>query len=283
MFKSWIEKQKTLTFAVLALLLLVTSCTQNGGTAPTAPEQSPVEERTTLTVYAAASLTDAFGKLAETYKVNNSNVDVVFSFAGSNQLAAQINQGAPVDVFASANLSQMENVVAEGRIDADAPRVFVTNRLVLAYPEANPAGITTLADLALPGTLIVLAAEEVPVGRYSLEFLDKATADPAFGSSFKEDVLANVVSYEENVRAVLNKVSLGEVDAGIVYLSDLVGVEGVSYLEIPDSLNSVAEYPIAALNDSKNAEAAAAFINLVIGAEGQAILGEYGFGPAPAP
>lgn len=283
MFKPWIEKQKALTFAVLALLLFVASCTQNGGTAPTTSEQTPLEERATLTVYAAASLTDAFGKLAETYKANNPNVDVVFSFAGSNQLATQINQGAPVDVFASANLSQMENVVAGGRIDAGAPRVFVTNRLVVAFPEANPGGITTLADLALPGTLIVLAAEEVPVGRYSLEFLDKATADPTFGSRFKEDVLANVVSYEENVRAVLNKVSLGEADAGIVYLSDLVGVEGVSYLEIPDSLNSVAEYPIAALNDSENAEAATAFIDLVIGPEGQAILAEYGFGPAPAP
>ena len=283
MLKQWIEKRGILTFMVLALLLFAVSCAQNTGTTPATSEPLPIEANSTLTVFAAASLTDAFAALAEIYEANSPHIDVVFNFAGSNQLATQIDQGAPVDVFASANREQMENAVAGGRIDADTPRVFVTNRLVLAYPQENPAGISALSDLALPDTLIVLAAEEVPVGRYSLQFLDKAAADPAFGSNFKQGVLDNVVSYEENVRAVLNKVSLGEADAGIVYLSDLVGVEGVSYLEIPDTLNSIAEYPIAALNDSENAAAAAAFIDLVIGAEGQAILAEYGFGPASAP
>jgi len=283
MLKQWIEKRGILTFMVLALLLFAVSCAQNIGTTPATSEPLPIEANSTLTVFAAASLTDAFAALAEIYEANSPHIDVVFNFAGSNQLATQIDQGAPVDVFASANREQMENAVAGGRIDADTPRVFVTNRLVLAYPQENPAGISALSDLALPDTLIVLAAEEVPVGRYSLQFLDKAAADPAFGSNFKQGVLDNVVSYEENVRAVLNKVSLGEADAGIVYLSDLVGVEGVSYLEIPDTLNSIAEYPIAALNDSENAAAAAAFIDLVIGAEGQAILAEYGFGPASAP
>ena len=283
MLKQWIEKRGILTFMVLALLLFAVSCAQNIGTTPATSEPLPIEANSTLTVFAAASLTDAFAALAEIYEANSPHIDVVFNFAGSNQLATQIDQGAPVDVFASANREQMENAVAGGRIDADTPRVFVTNRLVLAYPQENPAGISALSDLALPDTLIVLAAEEVPVGRYSLQFLDKAAADPAFGSNFKQGVLDNVVSYEENVRAVLNKVSLGEADAGIVYLSDLVGVEGVSYLEIPDTLNSIAEYPIAALNDSENVAAAAAFIDLVIGAEGQAILAEYGFGPASAP
>jgi len=283
MLKQWIEKRGILTFMVLALLLFAVSCAQNTGTTPVTSEPLLVEANSTLTIFAAASLTDAFAALAEVYEANSPHIDVVFNFAGSNQLATQIDQGAPVDVFASANREQMENAVAGGRIDADTPRVFVTNRLVLAYPQENPAGISALSDLALPDTLIVLAAEEVPVGRYSLQFLDKAAADPAFGSNFKQGVLDNVVSYEENVRAVLNKVSLGEADAGIVYLSDLVGVEGVSYLEIPDTLNSIAEYPIAALNDSENVAAAAAFIDLVIGAEGQAILAEYGFGPASAP
>jgi len=127
--------------------------------------------------------------------------------------------------------------------------------------------------------LIVLAAAEVPVGKYSLEFLDKASADPAFSETFREDVLANVASYEENVRSVLNKVSLGEADAGIVYTSDLVGVEGVSGLEIPDELNLVAEYPIAILNDSANSEMAAAFVEFVLSDGGRALLAEYGFGP----
>lgn len=283
MSNPWIEKQRILIFTALFLLLLAASCTQNGGASPTTSGQPPAEKRSTLTVFAAASLTGAFETLAEAYEADSPDVNVVFNFAGSNQLATQINQGAPVDVFAGANWEQMENAIVGGRIDEAAPRVFATNRLVVAYPQGNPAGITTLSDLARPGTLVILAAEQVPVGRYALEFLDRAAADPAFGSDYKRDVLANVVSYEENVRAVLNKVALGEADAGIVYLSDLVGAEGVSYLEIPDNLNSVAEYPIAALNDSAHDEAAAAFIDLVLGPKGQAILAEYGFGPGTAP
>jgi molybdate transport system substrate-binding protein len=196
-------------------------------------------------------------------------------------LATQIGEGAPADVFASANAAQMDAAVASGRIDADAAAIFATNRLVVVYPADNPASIAALQDLADPDTLIVLAAEEVPVGRYSLEFLDLAAAGPAFGASFKEAVLGNVASYEENVRSVLNKVSLGEADAGIVYTSDLVGVEGVASLEIPDALNVLAEYPIAPLNDSAHVEAAAGFIALVLSDEGQAILADYGFGPIP--
>ena len=118
------------------------------------------------------------------------------------------------------------------------------------------------------------------MGRYSLAFLDLAAADAAFDSGFKAAVLANVVSYEENVRSVLNKVALGEADAGIVYTSDLVGVEGVTSLEIPDALNIVAQYPIAPLNDSAQPEAAAAFVEWVLSDAGQAILGNYGFGPS---
>jgi molybdate transport system substrate-binding protein len=242
-------------------------------------EQPPAAGDTALTVFAAASLTDAFTEIGRLFEAEQPNVTVAFNFAGSNQLATQIGEGAPADVFASANAAQMDVAVESGRIDAAAPRMFVTNRLVVVYPADNPAGIAELADLAQPDTLLVLAAEEVPVGRYSLEFLDKAAADPAFGATFKDDVLANVVSYEENVRSVLNKVALGEADAGIVYTSDLVGVEGVSQLEIPDTLNILAEYPIAALNDSAYGDAAAAFVEYVLGAEGQAILAEYGFGP----
>ncbi len=158
--------------------------------------------------------------------------------------------------------------------------MFVTNRLVVVIPADNPAGIESLQDLATPDTLLVLAAEAVPVGRYSLAFLDRAAADAAFDSGFKAAVLANVVSYEENVRGVLNKVALGEADAGIVYSSDLVGVAGVAALAIPDALNVVAQYPIAPLNDSAQPEAAAAFVAWVLSDEGQAILAEYGFGAA---
>jgi molybdate transport system substrate-binding protein len=239
-----------------------------------------VEAETALTVFAAASLTDAFAEIGSEFELENFGVSVAFNFAGSNQLAAQIGEGAPADVFASANAAQMDAAVESGRIDPDTARIFVTNRLVVVYPADNSAGIVGLQDLARPETLIVLAAEEVPVGRYSLEFLDKAMADPSFGPTFKDDVLANVVSYEENVRSVLNKVALGEADAGIVYTSDLFNVEGVSQLEIPDALNVLAEYPISSLNDSSNGDLAAAFAEFVLSEKGQSILGVYGFGPA---
>ncbi len=297
--------RQILSFGVVVLAVVLMACAGNGPgtTAPEATEQPATGVATTdqsaipsapagqppaardvvLTVFAAASLTDAFSEIGRRFEAARPNVTVVYNFAGSNQLATQIGQGAPADVFASANLAQMDATVASGRIDAAAPRMFVTNRLVVIYPANNPAGIATLPDLARPGTLIVLAAEAVPVGRYALEFLDKAAADPAFGATFKDDVLGNVVSYEENVRSVLNKVALGEADAGIVYASDRFGVEGVAQLAIPDALNIVAEYPIAALNDSVHGNEAAAFIDFVLGAEGQSVLTAFGFGAVTAP
>ncbi len=283
------ERKRTwrLISSIGLLLLLLLGCQPAGGETAAPTEVSAVTgatpaapEAATLNVFAAASLSDAFNEIGAAFGAANPGATVVFNFAGSNQLATQIAEGAPADVFASANAAQMDAAVASGRIDTGAAQQFVTNRLVVVTPADNPAGITTLQDLATPDTLLVLAAEEVPVGRYSLEFLDLAAADAAFDRGFKEAVLANVVSYEENVRSVLNKVALGEADAGIVYTSDLVGVEGVTSLEIPDALNIVAQYPIAPLNDSAQPEAAAAFVEWVLSDAGQAILGNYGFGPS---
>ncbi len=245
---------------------------------PAATEPAETEAETTLTVFAAASLTDAFGEIAAAFSAANPGVSVAFNFAGSNQLATQIGEGAPADVFASANRKQMDAAIETGRIDADAPQVFVTNRLVVVVPADNPAGIAELTDLAQPDTIVVLAAEEVPAGQYALEFLGKASAAAGFGSTFGDDVLANVASYEENVRSVLNKVALGEADAGIVYTSDAISEPGVTTIEIPDELNVLAEYPIAALNDSAYGEEAAAFVAFVLGPEGQDTLARYGFG-----
>jgi molybdate transport system substrate-binding protein len=283
--------KRIVSLVILLLLVALAGCAGNAPetaratTGPVAATVSapPAETEVALTVFAAASLTDAFTAIGQDFEAANPGVTVAFNFAGSNQLATQIGEGAPTDVFASANTAQMDAAVASGRIDADAPAIFATNRLVLVLPADNPAGIDELQDLAIPDTLLVLAAEEVPVGKYSLEFLDKAAADPAFDAGFREAVLGNVVSYEENVRSVLNKVALGEADAGIVYTSDLVGVEGVASLAIPDAFNVLAEYPIAPLNDSAQGETAAAFVDAVLGAEGQSILAEYGFGPVAVP
>jgi molybdate transport system substrate-binding protein len=281
----------TKSFILVTALILLVALAACAGSAvepaePTVavlPATEPPPAEATLTVFAAASLTDAFNEIGRAFEAANPGVTVAFNFAGSNQLATQIAEGAPADVFASANQAQMDAAVESGRIDPGAATIFAANRLVVVLPADNPAGIAALPDLAKPDTLIVLAAEEVPVGRYSLEFLDKASADPAFDAGFKEAVLGNVVSYEENVRSVLNKVALGEADAGIVYTSDLAGVEGVASLEIPDALNVLAAYPIAPLNDSALGETAAAFVSYVLGGEGQAALTAYGFGPGVNP
>ena len=272
-FKKWV---------LLPALLMVSAALTTGCAERSADTMQPTTkaEDVTLTVFAAASLTGAFTEIGSQFDAVNPGVTTIFNFAGSNQLATQINEGAPVDVFASANHAQLDVVVESGMVDANAPAVFVTNRLIVVIPADNPGQIESLQDLATPGILLVLAAEEVPVGRYSLEFLDRASADPAFGASFREDVLANLVSYEENVRGVLNKVTLGEADAGIVYTSDLIGVDGVASVEIPERLNLLAEYPIATLSESANPSAAAAFVDYVLSDAGQAVLANYGFGPA---
>lgn len=254
----------------LLFVLLLAAC------APAAT--APVQPRT-VSVFAAASLTGAFTELGHAFEAAHPNVSVVFNFGASNALAEQINQGAPADVFASANAQQMDAAVGSGRITAASARVFARNLLVVIYPTANPGRLTALADLAQPGLKLVLAAPEVPAGQYALDFLDKATTDPAFGPAFKDDVLANVVSYEENVRTVLTKVTLGEADAGLVYASDAAGASAaqVRQLAIPEALNTFAAYPIAPLNDSAQAELAQAFIQLVLSEEGQAVLAAHGF------
>jgi molybdate transport system substrate-binding protein len=160
-------------------------------------------------------------------------------------------------------------------------RTFARNRLVVITPVDNPAGITTLQDLAKPDIHIVIAAAAVPVGAYSLDFLAKASASVDFGSAYSETVLSNVVSYEENVRSVLSKVLLGEADAGIVYTSDIFGESAgqVAQIDIPDELNTIAGYPIAPVADSANFELAQAFVEFVLSPEGQAVLAGYGFMP----
>ena len=232
-------------------------------------------------MFAAASLTGAFTEAGQVFSQAHPEVTVSFSFAGSQELATQISQGAPADLFASANQNQMDAAIASGRINADAPQPFVQNRLVVIIPRDNPAGITSLADLANEGVKVILAAAEVPVGQYTLDFLGKASTSSEFPASYQADVLANVVSYEQNVRAVLTKLSLGEGDAGVVYASDVTGAEAadVIQLDIPDAFNTVAQYPIARLNDSENEDAAAQFITFILSAEGQAILAKYGFLP----
>lgn len=245
-----------------------------------APTRSPAGTSApiTLNIFAAASLTEAFTEIGRAFTAANPGVDVVFNFAGSNQLATQIAAGAPADVFASASPIQMSTLMDTGQVSRGTPRTFARNRLVVITPRENRAQLTTLADLAEPGIAIVFAAREVPVGQYTLDFLDKTAADPTLGEGYREAVLANLVSYEQNVRAVLAKVSLGEADAGIVYTSDVgAAAHQITQIEIPDHLNTVAAYPIAALHASANPSLAQQFVDYVLSPQGQEVLRNYGF------
>jgi molybdate transport system substrate-binding protein len=296
-------RSKVLTFTVLIFMLIVSACapaaTQAAPTATLVPEATnapaptntalpepteapPTPQPVTLTVLAAASLTESFTELGAMFEEANPGVTLSFNFAGSQALAEQLAQGAPADVFASASGKYMTAAVESGRVADGAQTTFVTNRLVVIFPIDNPAEIAQLQDLIKDGVSIDLADQAVPVGQYSLDFLDKASADAAFGASFKDDVLANVVSYEDNVKAVLTKVSLGEVDAGIVYISDITvdAADKVGTLDIPDELNTIANYPIAAIADSEYAELAQAFVDFVLSPEGQAVMAKYNFVPA---
>jgi molybdate transport system substrate-binding protein len=262
-------------FRFLSIVLLITALTVSA-CAPRAA--APAKN---LTVLAAASLTESFTELGRLFESQNPGVTVTFSFAGSQQLAQQLDQGASADVFASASQKYMDAASQSKRVNPDEAKVFARNRLVVIFPKSNPAGLQDLKDLAKPGLKLVLADKSVPAGQYSLDFLDKAGKDPAYAAAFGANVLKNVVSYEENVRSVLTKVSLGEADAGIVYVTDIsaAAADQVGRLDIPDTLNTLAVYPIAPIADSSNAATANAFVALVLSPEGQAVLARYGFLP----
>jgi molybdate transport system substrate-binding protein len=234
----------------------------------------------TLIVFAASSLTEAFEEIAAAFEAEHPGVDVVLNFGSSSTLAAQLAEGAPADVFASADTRQMDAAREAGRI-AEPVRVFAHNRLTLAVPADNPARIESLIDLAKPGILLVVAAPEVPVRVYTDAMLARLAADPAYGDDYRAAVLANIVSEEDNVRQVVAKIALGEADAGIVYQSDITPdiTESVTAIPIPDKYNSLAEYPIAVTDDTARPELAQAFVDFVLSDAGQAALAQWGFIP----
>ncbi|MBT2388747.1 molybdate ABC transporter substrate-binding protein [Streptomyces sp. ISL-1] len=254
--------------AVLAAGLLVplTACgnddSKNDTGSAKATESATGSPKANLTVLAAASLTDVFKTAGAAYEKKNPGTKITFSFAGSPELVAQVKQGAPADALVTADTKSMDGVKA----DTSTPTVIAKNRLVIATVEGNPHKVDELKDLADTKLKVVLAAPEVPAGKYSKKILDaqKITVKP--------------VSQEPNVRAVLSKVELGEADAGLVYKTDAeTALDKVDAIEIPDAQNAIAEYPAAALKHSKNAEAAAAFVAWLSTPEAQKILQDAGF------
>ena len=265
---------KVPTWMLLLFLVLGSACAVVNGS-----RDSDSISDETLTIFAAASLSEAFTEIAEEYKALNPGSEVAINFAGSQQLAQQLSHGASADIFASADYQQVENVINFGRVADGTELPFIQNQLAVVLPEDNPGGILEFKDLEMPGIQLILADAAVPAGRYSQEMLDRASADVEFGDQFKGNVLENVVSYEENVRAVLTKIILGEADAGIVYLSDFIGAseENIKMVTIPDEVNVTASYLIAPLMDSGNKDHGMNFIQLVLSPNGQEILTKHGF------
>ncbi|MGA3197920.1 MAG: molybdate ABC transporter substrate-binding protein [Halobacteriota archaeon] len=268
--------KKKIIPVMLCALVSVLVVTMSGCTTTTT-------QSTTLKVNAADSLTDAFNQTGAAFTANNTGVNCTFNFAGSDVLATQLIQGGTADVFASANLAQMQNVQNAGLMNNSSVTTFAYNKLAIIVPTANPANITSLADLAKPGIKLDIANSSVPVGNYTLQMLAKASNNTTYGSGFKSSVMSNVVSTETQVNDVVVKVALGEADAGIVYKSQVPPAyqSKVQVITIPDSVNVLATYYIGVLSASPNAQDAQNFVNYVTSPAGQAILSSYGFMISP--
>ena len=218
-----------------------------------------------MTVFAASSLTDAFRQVGNEMTRANPKTRFTFNFGSSSTLATQITNGAPADVFASADEATMQRLV-DAELSVGTPNVFATNRLEIVVAPGNPKKIAVLADLARSDVVLVLGAPTVPAGKYALEALAKAGA------------IAKPVSQEIDVRAVLNRVSLGEADAGIVYVTDVKSAGArVTGVDIPEQLQVVARYPIAVMKTSKSASLATRFMDYLVSPDGRRILAGFGF------
>jgi molybdate transport system substrate-binding protein len=276
-----VARGKLSVTSLLFLLLIgwafgLTGCggtSESGGTSQTTSETQANSD--TLTVLAASSLTDAFGELATTFQEQHPGTKVVTSFGGSSELLTQIEQGAPADVFASADEDKMDTAVQDDLVNE--PQTFARNRPVIIVPKDNPAGIQGLQDLTKSGTKLVLAQDGVPIAEYAKKIL--ANANSEYGGDFEQQVMNNTVSREANVRTSANRVSLGEADATFVYITDVTPdiEDQVEVIEIPKDLNVIATYPIATLKEASNPELAQRWVDLILSDEGQRLLEEYGF------
>ena len=266
-------RQPLRIFFLLSLfLLLVAGC----GSSPAA-SQTPTPAPVTLNVFAASSLTESFGAIAKQYQASHPNIKIVYNFNGSQILVQQITNGANADIFASADTANMNKAIDAKTVSN--PQVFARNKLAVIIPAGNPGNITSLKDLARKGLKIVLAAPAVPAGKYSIQILDTMAKSPDYGSTFENSVKANVVSQEDNVKAVVQKVQLGEADAGIVYRTDVTAAVAnqIKMIDIPDNFNVIAEYPVAVTLKSAHSTEALAFVQYLLSANGQAILTQFHF------
>lgn len=253
---------KRVLAATAALALSLAACGSDGEDGATGSEE------VTLTVYAAASLTEAFTEIGADFEAANDGVTVRFNFGGSSDLVEQIQQGAPADVFASADEKNMQKLVDAG-LDGEGPEDFASNTLEIATPPDNPAGIASFADLGKEGVKLVVCAAEVPCGAAAQQVAAAA------GSTLAP------VSEEQSVKDVLAKVTSGEADAGLVYVTDVQAAgDAVTGIVFPEASSAVNVYPVTTIEDSENDDVAEQFMDFVLGDEGQAVLASFGFAKA---
>lgn len=251
--------------AVAGLTLLLAGC--GGGSQPASPPAAAPAESGTLTVLAAASLTETFTALEQRFEADHPGVDVKLNFAGSSDLAQQVVNGAPADVFAAASDATMKTVTDAG-LAAGPPTIFATNVLQIATAPGNPKGIATFADLAKPDLKVVVCAPQVPCGA-AAERIEKATG-----------VTLSPVSEEADVKSTLGKVTSGDADAGLVYVTDVAAAKGtVQGVSFPEADRATTNYPITVLKDAPQAPLAQQFVELVTGDAGRQALEAAGFGP----
>ena len=239
--------------------------TSTAVTASPAAGQSEPAISGDVTVFAAASLTAAYTEIGDAFMAEHPDANVTFDFGASSDLVNQIDEGAPADVFASADQANMTKLIDAGA-NAGEPVVFATNVLQIIVEPENPKGITGVADLSRSDIVYVTCAPEVPIGKYSAQVLAAAgvTVTPA--------------SLEENVKGIVTKVTLGEADAGIVYKTDVIAAgDKAQGIDIPDAINVTASYPVVVTKPARNADAAQAFVDFVVGEQGQKILRSDGF------
>jgi molybdate transport system substrate-binding protein len=249
--------------AAIAALVLA-ACGSSGGSG----SGSTSSLSGTVNVFAAASLTDSFNALGAAFHRDHPGVALLFNYAGSPTLVTQIEQGAPADMFASADMTNMNKLRDDG-YTSGTPQVFAHNQLEIAVAPGNPKGITGLADLAKAGVVYISAGPTVPAGKYAMQSLQKA------------GVTVTPRSLETDVKSVISKIELGEADAGIVYTTDVKAAGSkIQGIPIPDQYNVMATYPIAVVRDSKQAAVDDAFIAFVLSSEGQTTLASFGFLPA---
>jgi len=270
-----------LVTSIAALAVVLAACSSGATPAPSAPAPSAAASSAapaSLTIYGAASLKAVLAKVQTTYQTSNPGTTLAISTDSSSALETKIEQGAPADVFLSADTANPQKLVDKG-LAAGTVTKFAGNLLTIIVPTANPAGIQTPADLAKAGVKIITCGDTVPIAKYAAQLVANLAKQPGYPADFVAQYTANIVSKEDNVAGVVSKIGLGEGDAGVVYMTDAKTSTAVTAIPVPDAANVPATYGGVVVKASSNVAAAQAFLAWLAGPDGQAILASFGFLP----